>query len=273
MLNGADTICHGWRPERGFLPYRWQGYDEALILYLLALGSPTHPISPACYEAWCSTYEWKEIYGIDFLYAGPLFVHQMSHIWCDFQGIRDRYMRERDSDYFENSRRATLVQHRYAIRNPNGFKHLSADCWGISASDGPGDHIKEISGVRRVFFDYVARGVPYGPDDGTLAPWAVAASMPFADDPPPEGTSHQGSQSLRVQGIVQPRLLGRCRWCRLGVTLSLRHQRGAHGAHDRKPPDRVDLVIDAALQSAGSRPSGRRLRRRVARQARLLIFP
>ena len=182
MLNGADTICHGWRPETGFLPYRWQGYDEALILYLLALGSPTHPISPACYEAWCSTYEWKEIYGIDFLYAGPLFVHQMSHIWCDFQGIRDRYMREHDSDYFENSRRATLIQHRYAIRNPKGFKHFSADCWGISASDGPGDHIKEISGVRRVFFDYVARGVPYGPDDGTLAPWAVAASMPFAPE-------------------------------------------------------------------------------------------
>ena len=182
MLDGGETLRHGWRPETGFLPFRWQGYDEALILYLFALGSPTHPIAPACYDAWCSTYEWKEIYGIGFLYAGPLFVHQMSHIWCDLRGIRDRYMREHDSDYFENSRRATLVQQQYAIRNPNRFKHLGEHCWGVSASDGPGNHVKEVDGVRRVFFDYVARGVPFGPDDGTVAPWAVAASMPFAPE-------------------------------------------------------------------------------------------
>jgi hypothetical protein len=106
----------------------------------------------------------------------------MSQIWCDFRGIRDRYMRENDSDYFENSRRATLVQQQYAVRNPNGFKHLGEWCWGISASDGPGNRTKEVGGVRRVFFDYVARGVPFGPDDGTLAPWAVAASLPFAPE-------------------------------------------------------------------------------------------
>ena len=182
MLAGGDTLCHGWRPHTGFLPYRWQGYDEALILYLLALGSPTHPIEPRCYEAWCSTYEWKEIYGVAFLYAGPLFIHQMSHIWGDFRGIRDRFMREHDCDYFENSRRATLLQREYAIRNPPGFKHLGSLCWGISASDGPGDTVKKIDGVQRVFHDYIARGIPYGPDDGTLAPWAVAASMPFAPD-------------------------------------------------------------------------------------------
>ena len=182
MLNGGDTICHGWRPDTGFLPYRWEGYDEALILYLLALGSPTHPIAPACYQAWCSSYEWKEIYDVGFLYAGPLFVHQMSHIWCDFRGIRDRYMREHDCDYFENSRRATVIQQQYAMRDPNGFKHLGEWRWGITASDGPGNETREVAGVRRVFFDYVARGVPYGPDDGTLAPWAVAASMPFAPD-------------------------------------------------------------------------------------------
>jgi hypothetical protein len=182
MLDGGDTLCHGWRPETGFLPFRWRGYDEALILYLLALGSPTHPIAPACYDAWCSTYQWKEIYGIPFLYAGPLFVHQMSHIWCDLRGVRDRFMREHDCDYFENSRRAVQVQQEYAVRDPHGFKCSSKFCWGISASDGPGDHTKMIAGVKRVFFDYVARGVPYGPDDGTLAPWAVAASMPFAPD-------------------------------------------------------------------------------------------
>ena len=182
MLNGRRTICHGWSPGKGFLPYHWEGYDEALILYLLALGSPTHPIPPDCYDAWCSTYEWKRFHDIEYLHAGPLFIHQMSHVWCDFEGIRDRYMRDHDSDYFENSRRATLIQQRYAIHNPRHYAHYDEHCWGITASDGPGRVTKTVEGKRRRFFDYVARGVPDGPDDGTVAPWAVAASLPFAPD-------------------------------------------------------------------------------------------
>jgi hypothetical protein len=182
MLEGKLTLCHGWTPEQGFLPYRWEGYDEALILYLLALGSPTHPIGRDSYDAWCSTYEWKEIYGFHLLYAGPLFIHQMSHIWCDFRGVRDAFMREHDCDYFENSRRATFIQQQYAIRNPLGFKHMNDWCWGVSASDGPGSVTKRVDGVERVFFDYLARGAPFGPDDGTVAPWAVVASLPFAPE-------------------------------------------------------------------------------------------
>ncbi len=182
MRLGGDTLCHGWRPEQGFLPYRWEGYDEALVLYLLALGSPTHPIDASSYDAWCRTYEWKRIYDIEYLYAGPLFTHQLSHIWCDFRGIRDRFMRAHDADYFENSRRATLVQQRYAIENPMGFRHFGECCWGITASDGPGFVTRKIDGIQRVFFDYLARGAPYGPDDGTVAPWAVAASLPFAPE-------------------------------------------------------------------------------------------
>jgi hypothetical protein len=182
MLDGDLTLRHGWTPEGGFLPFRWEGYDEALILYFLALGSPTHAIDPKCYQAWCRSYEWKKIYDIEFLYAGPLFVHQMSHIWCDLRGVRDEYMRERQCDYFENSRRATLVQQQYAIHNPQGFTHYSERCWGITASDGPGNVSRRIDGVERHFFDYVARGVPYGPDDGTVSPWAVAASLPFAPE-------------------------------------------------------------------------------------------
>ena len=184
MLQGRKTLCHGWRPEpeAGFLAFRWEGYDEALILYLLALGSPTHPIGADSYAAWCSTYEWKTIYSIDYLYAGPLFIHQLSHVWVDFRGIRDAYMREKESDYFENSRRATHVQQQYGIRNPLALAHVGELCWGLTASDGPGPAVKKIAGVERTFFDYVARGVPYGPDDGTLAPWAVVASLPFAPD-------------------------------------------------------------------------------------------
>jgi hypothetical protein len=180
--NGGLTLTHGWKPESGFLPYRWEGYDEALLLYLLGLGSPTHPLPPDSYRAWASTYEWKTIYDIQYLYAGPLFTHQLSHVWVDFRGIQDQFMREHGIDYFENSRRATFAQQQYAIRNPGGFAHYGELCWGITASDGPGDFTRKHHGIQRRFFDYLARAVPYGPDDGTIAPWAVVASLPFAPE-------------------------------------------------------------------------------------------
>lgn len=184
MLAGSELICHGWKPEGGgaHLPYHWQGYDEALVLYILALGSPTHAIGHASYLAWCRTYEWRTVYDISYLYAGPLFIHQLSHVWIDFRGIRDAYMQERGIDYFENSRRATQVQQQYGIRNPLGLARLGELGWGVTASDGPGPSTQTIDGVERVFFDYVARGVPDGPHDGTLAPWAVVASLPFAPE-------------------------------------------------------------------------------------------
>jgi len=179
-LNHGAAVSHGWKPESGFLRYRWQGYNEALLLYALALGSPTYPIPAASYRAWTETYQWKTIYDQEFLYAGPLFIHQLSHIWIDFRGIQDAPMRERGIDYFENSRRATLVQHQYAIRNPREFEGYGEFVWGISASDGPGPAVRTIKGRKQRFWDYRGRGVPWGPDDGTLSPWAVVASLPFA---------------------------------------------------------------------------------------------
>jgi hypothetical protein len=134
------------------------------------------------YEAHRSSCQWKKIYDYEYLYAGPLFTHQFSHVWIDFRGIQDKFMRAHDSDYFENSRRATYVQREYAKRNPNGFKGYSEVCWGLTACEGPGPQELVIDGVKRVFFDYVARGVPDGPDDGTVAPWAVVASLPFAPE-------------------------------------------------------------------------------------------
>jgi hypothetical protein len=178
--NGRATIMQGWKPECGFLHYGWEGYNEAIVLYVLALGSPTHPVDDAGYHAWTATYQWENLYGHDFLYAGPLFIHQFSHAWIDFRGIRDRFMREKGCDYFENSRRATEVQREYARRNPNEFAGYDESCWGLTACDGPGDTIPQ-SDPRR-FFGYAARGVPYGPDDGTLAGWAPLASLPFAPD-------------------------------------------------------------------------------------------
>ena len=181
-LNGGVLLSHGWKPEGGFLRYRWAGYSEALILYLLALGSPTHPISPRSYAAFTSSYRFRKVYGVEFLYAGPLFVHQLSHVWIDFRETRDAVMRRKGLDYFENSRRATLVQQRYAMHNPKRFAGYGEWCWGITASEGPGPAMLEVNGVTRRFFDYVARGVPRGPDDGTIAPWAVVASLPFAPE-------------------------------------------------------------------------------------------
>ena len=180
--NGGATVTHGWTPEGGFLPYRWEGYDEALLLYILGLGSPTFPLPAESYAAWASTYEWKEIYGVEFIYGGPLFVHQYSHIWVDFRGIQDAVARDKGIDYFENSRRATGVQREYAIRNPLDFAGYGENFWGLTASDGPGWATRRVNGIERSFFDYVARGAPYGPDDGTIAPWAVAASLPFAPE-------------------------------------------------------------------------------------------
>ncbi|MBN6742769.1 hypothetical protein JKG47_20145 [Acidithiobacillus sp. MC6.1] len=180
--NNDDTVTHGWKPESGFIKYRWEGYDEALLLYILGLGSPTHPLPESSYAAWAATYEWKRCSDLDYLYAGPLFTHQISHIWIDFRGIQDAFMRAKGIDYFENSRRATYVQQQYAIDNPLKFTGYSDCCWGITASDGPGPDSFKVNGIVRQFYDYIGRGVPYGPDDGTLAPWAVVASLPFASE-------------------------------------------------------------------------------------------
>ncbi len=180
--NGALTITHGWKPETGFIKYRWAGYNEALFLYILALASPTFPIAPDSYHAWLRTYKWKNVYGFEHVSAGPLFIHQIPHLWIDFRGIQDEYMRTKAIDYFENSRRATYAQQQYAIRNPNRFKGYGEHIWGITASDGPGPATRRIDGRTIRFFDYKSRGIPNGPDDGTLAPWAVTASLPFAPE-------------------------------------------------------------------------------------------
>ena len=178
----GDGVALGWKPECGFLNYGWQGYNEALVLYALGMGSTTHPLTAASFDAWTVTYQWENLYGIDFLYAGPLFVHEFSHAWIDFRSIRDRFMREKNCDYFENSRRAAQVQRQYAIRNPRGFAGYGQDCWGLSAGDGPSVAPQRVAGHQQGFYGYAARGVPWGPDDGTITASSVVASLVFAPD-------------------------------------------------------------------------------------------
>jgi hypothetical protein len=181
-MNGGASLSHGWKPETGFLSDRWTGYDEGLLLYLLGLGSPTFPLPAESYAAYCSTYKWKTIYGRELLYSGPLFPHQLSHLWIDFRDLRDKFMREHGTDYFQNSRQATYVHQEYAKRNPLEFSGYGEYCWGITATDGPGWEKRIVNGIKRQFYDYFARGAPFGPDDGTLAPWVVVASLPFAPE-------------------------------------------------------------------------------------------
>ncbi len=180
---GGPVLRMGWQPDTGFLSYSWGGYSEAMLLYVLGLGSLTHPLPAESYGSWCASYQWENLYDIDFLFAAPLFIHQLSHLWIDFRGIQDTFMREKRSDYFENSRRATVAQQQYALRNPRCFKGYGENCWGITAGIGPGFSKQRVEGgIERQFYGYVARGIPFGPDDGTLAPWAVAASLPFAPE-------------------------------------------------------------------------------------------
>ena len=149
---------------------------------MLALGSPSHPIAGDCFKAWTGTYQWENLYDHDYLYAGPLFVHHFSHAWIDFRGIRDSFMRDKSSDYFENTRRAAYIHRAYAQRNPHQFTGYDENCWGLSACDGPSDEQPDVPNEPRRLFGYAARGVPYGPDDGTLSASSVLASLPFAPE-------------------------------------------------------------------------------------------
>ena len=185
------VVTMGWRPEpapdenqRGFIKSNWVGYDEAMILYVLALGSPTHAIDPAAWTEWTSTYKWDRFGGQDYVQFAPLFGYQYSHVWIDFRGIQDAYMRGRGIDYFENSRRATLGHRAYAVANPSAWRGYDASTWGLTASDGPLDSTLTIDGRSRTFHTYWARGAAKTEinDDGTLAPTAAGGSVPFAPE-------------------------------------------------------------------------------------------
>lgn len=178
------TIGHGWDPENGFLPYDWRGYNEAMLLYILALGSPTHPVDPAAWTAWTSAYRWGTFGGQEYLGFGPLFGHQYTQVWIDLRGIRDAVMREHGLDYFENSRRAVLAQREYALANPGGWTGYGPDLWGLTACDGPVEGSFPVGGEPRPFHTYWARGASFlgVNDDGTVSPTAAGGSIAFAPE-------------------------------------------------------------------------------------------
>ncbi|MDA3913495.1 glucoamylase family protein [Oleiagrimonas sp.] len=179
------AISMGWTPGGKFIPHDWTGYDEGMIIYVLALGSPTHPVQPDAWQAWTSTYghSWGTYRGQTYLAFGPMFGHQYSQAWIDFRGIRDAWSRAHDLDYFQNSHRAVLAQQAYAIANPHDFKGYGKNVWGLTACNGPGNVTAIHDGAPIHFRGYSARGAGLSGstfDDGTLAPTAALGSMPFA---------------------------------------------------------------------------------------------
>ena len=183
-MNGKKGVVMGWTPEEGFHHSIWHGYNEAMILYVLALGSPTHPVPETAWNAWTSTYLWADYYGQAHVAFMPLFGHQYSQAWIDYRGIRDSYMQSKGIDYFENSRRATYVHREYARKNPNHWIGYSDSVWGMTACDGPLDTTMTVEGRSRLFRSYSARGTGAEEevDDGTLSPCAAAGSIPFAPE-------------------------------------------------------------------------------------------
>lgn len=181
-------VSMGWTPGGKFIPNDWKGYDEAKILYILALGSPTHAVKPEAWKAWTSTYHltWGSFMGgkphVGF---APLFGHQYSESWVDFRGIRDAYMRARGMDYFENARRSVIGQRAYAISTVGHFAGYDGNIWGLTACDGPGNTTwQRPDGTSLKFYGYFARGADVGEiiDDGTIAPTAAIASIVFAPE-------------------------------------------------------------------------------------------
>jgi len=189
--DSGTVVNMGWRPDsapyqnaRGFNISSWRGYDEGMLLYVLALGSPTHAIDASAWTEWTKTYKWDRFQGQEYLQFAPLFGHQYSHVWIDFRGVQDAYMRARGIDYFENSRRAALAHRAYAIANVDGWRGRGANEWGLTASDGPLDSTFTVDGRVREFHTYWARGVDATEkrDDGTIAPTAAGGSVAFAPD-------------------------------------------------------------------------------------------
>jgi hypothetical protein len=183
-MNGQKTMSMGWHPESGFIKSQWTGYNEAMVLLIMAMGSPTHPIPAQSWEAWCDTYDWANYRGQEHVNFDPLFGHQYSHMYIDFRGIQDPYMRNKGMDYFENSRRATYANRAYCIANPRNFTGYGENVWGLTACDGPAYDTRVIQGDTIRFVEYSARGACSirEVDDGTIAPTAAGGSIPFAPE-------------------------------------------------------------------------------------------
>lgn len=180
----SSLMTMAWTPEQGFGRAEYQGFNEAMFLYILALGSPTHPIRQDAWEAYTRSYRWGEFHGQSYVQFSPLFGYQYTHVWVDPRGLQDAYLREKGIDCHENGRRATYAHRAYCQANPMGFRDYSDTIWGLTACDGPAETRQEVNGNEVQFHRYWARGasLQYIGDDGTIAPTAAGGSIPFAPE-------------------------------------------------------------------------------------------
>ncbi len=203
-----------WRPESGFAAQAWAGYNEALLLLILALGAPEFALGPSSYDRWCLGYGLKRTYGHLWLYCGPLFTHLFPHIWLNLRSRPDTHVRRLGLDYWASSLGAIRVQHEYARRNPRHFAGYGDAAWGLSACDGPGASSKRMSASGH--FGYRARGAPFGPDDGTLSPPVAVASAAFDPDLGAAALAHWRANfphlfgEIGLRGAINPGLGWSC---------------------------------------------------------------
>lgn len=165
MMNGSQLVCHGWKPESGFLPYYWDSYNELIILQALAIGSPANPIPPEAWEAWNRLEDEYNGKRIVYSYSGSLFTYQFAQAFIDFRNLQDR-----DINYFENSRKATLANREYSLSFRERFHSYSETSWGLTACLGPGGY--------RAYGGKPGQGI----QDGTIAPYASIASLVFTPE-------------------------------------------------------------------------------------------
>jgi hypothetical protein len=177
VLDKNNEMQEAWKPESGFKKADWAGYTEALTMYVLSAASKTYPLPAKVYHKATDRYKWRRSDGLEWLYAGPLFIHLFPQAWLDLRGLDDGVIGTHGIDYFENTCRAIMVQRSYAELNPQSFRGYGKEIWGLSACEGPSGAHKSLDGDRLDTLGYAARGAPVGPDDGTLVPWAAAACL------------------------------------------------------------------------------------------------
>lgn len=138
---GGSVLYWHWPPN-----YQWQinmqirGFNETMIVYLLAIASPTHPVPASLYHSgWAGASYYlngKTFYGykidVGWDYGGPLFFTHYSYLGFDPRNKKDKY-----TNYFINNRNISLIHHAYCVANPRNHAGYGDDCWGLTASDDP----------------------------------------------------------------------------------------------------------------------------------------
>ena len=167
----GQLISMGWSPEKQFIPHDWNGYNEAMLVVLLALGSPTHSVEEGAWSAWAESYRgtWGRFMGYEHLSFAPLFGHQYSHVWIDFRGLQDPSMRQRGIDYFENTRRAVTrsVPTRSRTRTAGSS---TVPTFGASLlATAPARCAKKTATAERAIFSTTRRAAPAATTRSTTA--------------------------------------------------------------------------------------------------------